>query len=325
VSARLALARWGWRVVRREWRQQLLVLALITVATAAASLGVSLAYNSVPSPSDRVGSATHELGLSAGQGPGMAESIKAAEAVFGTLDVSYAAQGRREGSTDDYTVTDRGESTIFGGETFRLRSGKMPQSAGEAAVAAGRATLGTDLGDTIDVAGHSFEVVGIGEDPSDLSRSLIVVAPGMVPDPTAAYLLVEATNEQLDRFGAAVGGGFSFEVMAEQDRQRLLSVAAAFGLSTVAMLEVVLLCAAGFAVIARRRIRQLGMLGAIGASERHLRQAITLNGAVAGLVGGSLGVIAGFAAAVAAGPSSKTSSGTVWPRCRCLGRQWRHW
>jgi len=306
-------------VVRREWRQQLLVLALITVATAAASLGVSMAHNSVPSPSDRVGSATHELGLFAEQGLGMADSIEAAEAVFGTIDVSYAAQGHRAGSTDDYTITDRGESTAFGGETFRLRSGKMPEVAGEAVVARGRATLGTDLGDTIEVAGHSFEVVGLGEDPSDLSRSLIVVAPGTVPDPTAAYLLVEATGEDLDRFGAASSGGYSLDIMAEHDRQRLLSVVAAFGLSTVAMLEVILLCAAGFAVIARRRIRQLGVLGAIGASERHLRQAITLNGAVVGLVGGILGVISGFAASVATRP---VVEGVVGHRIAALSVPW---
>ncbi len=308
MSARVALGRWGWRIVRHEWRQQLLVLALITVATAAASLGVSIAHNAVPSPSDRFGSATHELGLFADQGFGIAESIEAAEAHFEALDVSYTTQGHRAGSTNDYTITDRGESTIFGGETFRLRSGKMPEVAGEAVVARGQATIRTNLGDRIEVAGHTFDVVGLGEDPSDLSHSVIVVAPGTVPDPTLAYLLVEATDDQLTRFSAVVDG-FSFEILAEQDRQRLLSVAVAFGLSTVAMLEVVLLCAAGFAVIARRRIRQLGMLGALGASERHLRQAITLNGAAVGLVGGTLGVIAGFAASVAARPMVEDAVG----------------
>ena len=34
-SARLAVIHWAWRLFRREWRQQLLVMALLTVAVAA--------------------------------------------------------------------------------------------------------------------------------------------------------------------------------------------------------------------------------------------------------------------------------------------------
>jgi hypothetical protein len=32
IPARRAVFRWGWRLFRREWRQQLLVLGLLTVA-----------------------------------------------------------------------------------------------------------------------------------------------------------------------------------------------------------------------------------------------------------------------------------------------------
>ena len=35
VPARRAVVRWAWRLFRREWRQQFLILALITVAVAA--------------------------------------------------------------------------------------------------------------------------------------------------------------------------------------------------------------------------------------------------------------------------------------------------
>ena len=37
VPARRAVIRWAVRLLRREWRQQLLILALITVAVAAFS------------------------------------------------------------------------------------------------------------------------------------------------------------------------------------------------------------------------------------------------------------------------------------------------
>jgi putative ABC transport system permease protein len=63
VAARRAVVRWGWRLFRRDWRQQLLVLALLTVAVAAAIFSVSAAYNLVPSADARFGTANHRLDL----------------------------------------------------------------------------------------------------------------------------------------------------------------------------------------------------------------------------------------------------------------------
>ena len=51
VPARRAVIRWAWRLFRREWRQQLLVLALITVAVAATFVGAATAANSQGRPS----------------------------------------------------------------------------------------------------------------------------------------------------------------------------------------------------------------------------------------------------------------------------------
>src|SRR6266481_2101520 len=49
--ARRAVIRWGWRLFRREWRQQLLVLGLLTVAVAASVWGASVVTNSQIPPS----------------------------------------------------------------------------------------------------------------------------------------------------------------------------------------------------------------------------------------------------------------------------------
>jgi hypothetical protein len=43
APARRAVVRWAWRLFRREWRQQLLILALVIVATAATILGSAVA------------------------------------------------------------------------------------------------------------------------------------------------------------------------------------------------------------------------------------------------------------------------------------------
>ena len=45
IVARRAVIRWGWRLFRREWRQQLLVLSLLTVAVAATIWGASVVTN----------------------------------------------------------------------------------------------------------------------------------------------------------------------------------------------------------------------------------------------------------------------------------------
>ena len=48
MPARRAVTRWAWRLFRREWRQQMLVLALITVAVAATLIGAAGATNTPP-------------------------------------------------------------------------------------------------------------------------------------------------------------------------------------------------------------------------------------------------------------------------------------
>ena len=64
-----------------------------------------------------------------------------------------------------------------------------------------------------------------------------------------------------------------------------------------------LIVAAGFVVVAQRRQRQLGLLAAIGATERHLRLVMLANGAIVGASRrcweGLLGVLGWIAAAPA--------------------------
>ena len=45
VAARLALIHWGGRMFRREWRQQTLVVILLTVAVTAAIASITIVYN----------------------------------------------------------------------------------------------------------------------------------------------------------------------------------------------------------------------------------------------------------------------------------------
>jgi len=63
--------------------------------------------------------------------------------------------------------------------------------------------------------------------------------------------------------------------------------------------------------MAQRRLRALGMLAALGATERNVRLVMVADGGLIGLVGASLGAIAGFAAWFAYVPSLQTSTGHV--------------
>ena len=76
VPARRAVIRWAWRLFRREWRQQLLVLALIMVAVAATVVGAAVATNTPP-PADAGFGTAHDLATFQAAGPHLAGQIAA--------------------------------------------------------------------------------------------------------------------------------------------------------------------------------------------------------------------------------------------------------
>ena len=67
-------------------------------------------------------------------------------------------------------------------------------------------------------------------------------------------------------------------------------------LSTLGLLLVGLVAVAGFSVVARRRQRALGMLGAIGATDRHVRLVMLANGAAVGTTSALAGAVVGLGA-----------------------------
>ena len=87
LAARRASIRWAWRLFRREWRQQILVIALLAVAVAAAISSVTVAYNSGPLDYAEFGSANALLEFDAADPRKLEAGLAAAEARFGTTDV----------------------------------------------------------------------------------------------------------------------------------------------------------------------------------------------------------------------------------------------
>jgi len=88
IPARRALIRWGMRLLRREWRQQLLILALITVAVAATVL-----FNAPGvSPSD-IGPTVATPQTVAAKDLVNPETISIAAAVLGMLLIAMVGAG----------------------------------------------------------------------------------------------------------------------------------------------------------------------------------------------------------------------------------------
>src|SRR5215213_6158373 len=83
VAARRAVTRWARRMFRREWRQQLLVVTLLTVAVAAAIGSITLVYNTSSAVESEFGAGNTVVGCDGSDPQKLASGVGAAEKWFG--------------------------------------------------------------------------------------------------------------------------------------------------------------------------------------------------------------------------------------------------
>ena len=79
-------------------------------------------------------------------------------------------------------------------------------------------------------------------------------------------------------------------------------------LAAVGMLLIALVAVGGFTVLAQRRLRSLGMLGALGATDRNIRLVVRANGVLVGVAGALIGAVLGLAGWLAYRPRLESSS-----------------
>ena len=116
------MIRWGWRLFRREWRQQLLVLALIMVAVGATVVGAAVAVNTPPPANAGFGTAS-DLATFSGSDPHLAAGIAALAAKYGRTDVIENQALTVPGSVDKYTLRAQNPNGAFGGRCSRCSAG----------------------------------------------------------------------------------------------------------------------------------------------------------------------------------------------------------
>jgi putative ABC transport system permease protein len=300
------MIRWAWRLFRREWRRQVLVLALLVVAVAAMIVGLGVASNAANQKADPTfGRANAVLNLS-GSDRSLSADIAAIRDRFGTVDVvthrSVAVPGSV--STIDLRAEDPRGPYIH--VTLRLDAGRYPTGPGEVALANNVAdTIGLHLGGVWSEGGQSLHVVGLVENPLDLRDQFALLAPGQDPKPTGVAILVNASQQALQSFRLP-GGGLG--INSRGGGNRVTNETIVLVLGTLGLVFVGLMAVAGFSVMAQRRLRALGMLGSIGATDRHIRLVMVANGAAVGATAALVGTATGLAAWFAFVPTLRSIS-----------------
>ena len=300
VAARRAIVRWAWRMFRREWRQQILVTALLTVAVAAAICSVTIAYNSGSADDAEFGSANHLLSFDGADPSKLDTGLAAAREWFGTIDVIGHRSVTVPGGFETVEFRAQDPRGPYGGARLALRRGSYPDSSSKVAITDGVARLlGLELGETLTLDRQRRTVVGIVENPRDLSDEFALVSPSSAGAPDHVSVLIDAEDPSLLAFrrsleGAAGDDRSALGNTSARPGNQAANALAMFSVATVFLLLASLVAAAGFAVIAHRRLRQLGMLAAIGATRKHLRLVLLTNGAVVGAIGTLLGTIVGL-------------------------------
>jgi putative ABC transport system permease protein len=297
AAARRALSRWALRLAVREWKQRILIVMLITVATAATVLGIAVASATPGTPNYGIYGTASTLVQLPGNTPDLSGVIVKMEKAYGAasvIDDQPIVTGQAGGA--DLRAQD--PNAPYTHVLLALDSGRYPTAAGQVAVTSGLAQLyGLRIGSVWHVpasagasAGRAFTVTGIVENPSNLLDEFALVPPGQLAGPQNVRIFLGVS---LDSAAAAAAGDVipgSATVSAPQPTDNIVSPATIVLIVSVLGLAFIgLVASAAFTVMAQRRQRALGMLASLGATESDVRFVLLVDGLVAGVLGALLG------------------------------------
>ncbi len=303
VPARRAVIRWAVRLLRREWRQQLLILALITVTVAATVVGAAVAITT-PSPATAAFGTAQDLATLTGPGSRVAAEIASIEHRFGPVDVIENQTFGVPGSIQTYSLRAQNPHGPFGPPMLSLISGQFPVGPGQVAVTSGVASdFHLAVGSSWTVGGVSRKVTGIAANPQNLLDEFALVAPGQVTAPTQVTVLFDAPGVAPADIGPTVATPQTVAVSNVFNPETISLAAAVLG-----MLLIALVAAGGFTVLAQRRLRSIGMLAAQGATQADIRLVVRANGVATGAAGAVAGFVLGLVAWLAYRPHVQASA-----------------
>jgi putative ABC transport system permease protein len=307
APARRAVIRWAIRLLRREWRQQLLILALITVAVGATVVASTVATDT-PAPIAGVLGTAQDAASIAGTPAKINAGIQKIESLYGKTDVIENESVPVPGTTSTFDLRAQDPHGAFGGPMLSLVSGQYPANATQIAVTSGVATdFKLAVGGSWTVNGTTYKVTGIVTNPQSLMDEFALVIPGQITSPGNVTALFNAPGATATSIQSKTGLNVTNAQTVANNNQinpETISIAAA----VLGMLLIALVGIGGFTVLAQRRLRAIGMLAAQGATERHIRTVIRANGAATGVVGAVAGFVVGFLAWLAYRPQAISSA-----------------
>jgi putative ABC transport system permease protein len=303
APARRAVIRWAWRLFRREWRQQLLILGLLTAAVAATILGAAVGSNTPPPRNAGFGGADH-LVVFSGDPVRIAADVAVVRRRFGTVDV-VENRPLVTGTARVAQLRAQDPHGAFAQPMLSLLSGRYPADAGEVAMTEDlAATYGVHVGDSWTGAGHAYRVVGLVENPQNLLDTFALVAPDTPAAGGQATVLFRGSGPQVDSFTFPDGA----KPQAPVNSSGLAPATVVLLIAIIGLVFVGLVAVAGFSMVAQRRLRALGMLSALGATDRDVRLVMVANGAVVGIVAAVAGAVLGLAAWIPYAPHLQVST-----------------
>ena len=311
VAARRAVVRWAGRMFRRDWRQQLLVVTLLTVAVTAAIGSITIASNAVPADDSDFGSANLLLTFDGSDPRGLEAGLDASRRSFGTIEVIGHRSVPVPGDVEKVDYRSQAPEGPYGTDLLALRRGSYPTGPRQVAVTDGVAeSLRLQIGSTLALDGRRRTVVGIVENPRKLSDEFALVSPSSARSDRVT-VLVEANAVTRESFYRSQGdhakSAFAGSMERGSDVSSAAETLAIFSVATVFLLLASLVAAAGFAVVAQRRLRQLGMLAAVGATQKHLRLVLVTNGAIVGAIAALIGTVVGLVLWVVSAPTLESA------------------
>ncbi|MFR0359519.1 FtsX-like permease family protein [Streptomyces sediminimaris] len=311
LPARRALVRWVWRLLLREWRQQLLLLCLIafTVAGAVCSLAAAHAYP--PAATGIFGSAQQRVRLDGADPRQLDAQVAAVRGEVGRVEVIGQRAVPIPGSVRSLDIRAQDPHGRFGSPMLRLLAGHYPAAGTEIALTRSAANLfHTKQGEQVSLGGQRLDVVGLVENPQKLDDTFALAAPGSqvaARPATSAVVLADASPAAFSAYRSTDNSPKFIQQRKDFDQAPITT--AVFALATVVLLLVSLVAAAGFAVLAQRRLRQLGILASIGASPRHLRLVLLAHGALTGVCAAAVGTLVGVLAWLPLAPHMEDAAG----------------
>jgi putative ABC transport system permease protein len=306
VPARRAVIRWAIRLLRREWRQQLLILALITVAVGATIVASAVATNT-PAPIAGVLGTAQDAASVSGSPAMINAQVKDLENRWGRVDVIENQSVQIPGTLNTFELRAQDRRGPYGGPLLSLVSGQYPATASQIAVTGGVATdFHLTVGSNWTLDGKTWKVTGIVQNPESLLDEFALVIPGQVTNPDNVTVLFDAPGVSASSLSTKTMNVTTAQTVANTNEvnPETISIAAA----VLGMLLIALVGVGGFTVLAQRRLRAIGMLAAQGATQRHIRLVVRANGAATGIVGAVLGAVLGFLAWLAYRPEAENSA-----------------